>query len=371
MGNFHCIPSTCARVVWREYLSPVVRWRYPGEEWKEIEADYYQIDDQKPQFDYLERKRYKISAKAIVAERVPLNNDFPAVFNKGQIITVFVNNDWAAPIWGINLTTDESGDNINVDLTYTSASGGNLYGGYCKQRTVELVLSTRADRNRSVRIKKNPGSYIEPTIDLEIGLFDFQFIESREVKACLNELPQKCTFTAVLKGALVYEETRDVCPEVEQLPCRLSDVRKSIKIEKQAYLERVEVVDYFYKNYVGLLPLIEGEGAVFQDPIPDECLNIYNNLTTSIVPLFDNGLGTPTSAIQASYNFISQICSAPGCPPPQYNVICDCDELCPPNTCEKICGDYICCYDKNGISQKSTHIGDIPGFLPTNRKDAG
>ena len=57
MGNFHCIPSTCARVVWREYLSPVVRWRYPGEEWKEIEADDYQIDDQKPQFDYLERKQ--------------------------------------------------------------------------------------------------------------------------------------------------------------------------------------------------------------------------------------------------------------------------------------------------------------------------
>ncbi len=35
MGNFHCIPESCGRVVYREYLPPVVRWRYPGEKWQE------------------------------------------------------------------------------------------------------------------------------------------------------------------------------------------------------------------------------------------------------------------------------------------------------------------------------------------------
>jgi hypothetical protein len=42
MGNFHCVPSGCAEVVYQEYLPPVVRWRYPGEAWQEIVgADNY------------------------------------------------------------------------------------------------------------------------------------------------------------------------------------------------------------------------------------------------------------------------------------------------------------------------------------------
>ncbi len=44
MGLFHCIESSCARVEYQEYLPPVVRWRYPGEEWQEIEADDYSIE---------------------------------------------------------------------------------------------------------------------------------------------------------------------------------------------------------------------------------------------------------------------------------------------------------------------------------------
>ena len=48
MGNFHRISSSCARVVWREYLPPVVRWRYDfGEEWQEIEADDYATEKEK------------------------------------------------------------------------------------------------------------------------------------------------------------------------------------------------------------------------------------------------------------------------------------------------------------------------------------
>jgi hypothetical protein len=43
MGNWHCVPSSCAEVVYQEYLPPVVRWRYPGENWQEIEADDYSL----------------------------------------------------------------------------------------------------------------------------------------------------------------------------------------------------------------------------------------------------------------------------------------------------------------------------------------
>ena len=45
MGNFHCVTSNCARVVYREYLPPVVRWRYEGEDWNEVDGDDYTIDD--------------------------------------------------------------------------------------------------------------------------------------------------------------------------------------------------------------------------------------------------------------------------------------------------------------------------------------
>ena len=47
MGNWHCIPSSCATVSYCEYLSPVVRWRYPGEEWQEIEGDDYLVSQKK------------------------------------------------------------------------------------------------------------------------------------------------------------------------------------------------------------------------------------------------------------------------------------------------------------------------------------
>lgn len=44
MGNFHCISSGCGRVQFREYLPPVVRWRYEDEDWNEIEADDYKLE---------------------------------------------------------------------------------------------------------------------------------------------------------------------------------------------------------------------------------------------------------------------------------------------------------------------------------------
>jgi len=43
MGNFHCIPSGCAEVVYQEYEPPKVRWRYGVEPWQEIEGDDYSL----------------------------------------------------------------------------------------------------------------------------------------------------------------------------------------------------------------------------------------------------------------------------------------------------------------------------------------
>ncbi|MEO0011711.1 MAG: hypothetical protein RLZZ535_100 [Cyanobacteriota bacterium] len=38
MGNWHCVPSSCAEVVYQEYLPPTIRWRYGNEAWQEIQG---------------------------------------------------------------------------------------------------------------------------------------------------------------------------------------------------------------------------------------------------------------------------------------------------------------------------------------------
>lgn len=156
MGNFHCIPSSCARVVWREYLPPTIRWRYPGEDWQEIEGDDHSIDDQSPQFDYLERKQYKVFATARVLERVPpASSGLPAIYEKDQEIEVYLLGTYSAPIWGIELIAKPP--NAGLKLTYTTATGGNLLGGYCEQKTITPTLYTQVPNfgNTTVRLERS------------------------------------------------------------------------------------------------------------------------------------------------------------------------------------------------------------------------
>ena len=175
-------------------------------------------------------------------------------------------------------------------------------------------------------------------------------ITSIERKDGLPDNCGKCLFVVTKEGQTVYQETRAICPEVEKLPCRLNDERKEVKIEKFAYLERAEVVPYFYQNF-GL--------GVFQAKIPDECLCIYKNTLETIIPQF-YGFPTPTNTVQNVYGYITQICSAPGCPPPEYQVLCDCNdcENCPPDTCAVNCDGNICCYDNSGVSIKEIAVAD-------------
>lgn len=49
MGNFHCIPSSCAEVNYREYEASKIRWRYGNEPWQQIiGADDYSTKIIKP-----------------------------------------------------------------------------------------------------------------------------------------------------------------------------------------------------------------------------------------------------------------------------------------------------------------------------------
>jgi hypothetical protein len=52
--------------------------------------------------------------------------------------------------------------------------------------------------------------------------------------------------------------------------------------------------------------------------------------------------------------------SPPGCPPPLVKLECcpetGCPEECPPGTCAVLCGDHICCYNKNGKAVKAFYV---------------
>lgn len=138
----------------------------------------------------------------------------------------------------------------------------------------------------------------------------------------------------------------------------MSKEQKVIKIKKIPFLERVEVVNYGYDVRLGFA--IDGPKdygfLLVKDNIPDECLNIYKNNIASTIP---NNFFQIANTAENNYQLIAQICSAPDCLPPQYNVECDCDrncEECPPGTCPLSCDDRICCYDDYGKSIKEILI---------------
>ena len=331
MGNFHCIPSSCARVVWREYLPPVVRWRYENEDWQEIEADDYAIEQKQGQCRGIQyyvdiyRDRYRHGQ---LIERNALKRD--VVY--GEIEDAYIENT-------------QNDTHPNLTAVYSVVIGKDRYGRYNYRRSL-IDGDGRTGILKSVnihRVDKQPDN-------------------------CGD-----CIFTVYKNDEIVHEETRDVCSEVEKLPCRLSDISKEIKIDKFAYLERIEVIPWRYQNTLGLLPLAEGDYASYRAIIPDECLNIYKNLTVTIIPQ-GQSFGTPTNATQASYGFITQICSAPDCPPPEYTVICDCDNCreCPADTCAVACDGHVCCYDTTtGKAVNSIPLAEYCNDIGGGKNDGG
>ena len=333
MGNWHCIPSSCATVAYREYLPPMVRWRYPGEDWQAIEADDYALDQEVGKGDV----KYHAFG-TLININIQQAECRSLLYWRTGLAAIGTNIQSWMPVIG------------NQNKVGPLAKNGAIISLYpvTKSEYDSKILSDRSgiyflnDNGRCIAAGSQPLGY------------DFKLTDVLRQ----DKLPDtsNCIFKLYKQGLQIRTETRAVCPEVEKLPCRLSDVRQEVKIEKFAYLERAEVVPYFYQNYLGFLPVIPTETAgatVYQDAIPKECLCIYKNTLETIIPQF-SGYPTPANTVQSVYGYITQICSSPGCPPPEYQVLCDCNdcESCPPNTCAVDCDGNICCYDNTGKSVK-------------------
>ncbi len=298
MGNFHCIPEGCGRVVYREYLPSVVRWRYPGEQWQEIEGDDYSIDER------------------------------PAQCCGSWDITV----EYYVP--GCNRALDYSGTRtVRIPYGKYRRLEYQLDNPFVRTQIAVIYWDCRQNKEKSISVWSSTGkSSILPNCGDPTAIHDqpgstYQLVSAVRVDAG-QETCTECTFTVYKNQEVVHSEQRENCPQGEILPCRLSDEVKEIKIEKEAYLQRIEVRNESI-DVVSVSPL--DAPLIFTSQLPTDCLNIYKTATLA-PPILSEYV--PVPGVINPYQFIQQICSAPGCPPPEYQVICDCEcESCPDGTC--------------------------------------
>jgi hypothetical protein len=340
MGNWHCITSSCATVHYREYESGKIRWRYGIEPWKEIAGDDYSI---KVENSYTRDTNYKY------VYRYPNGVANNALTWSNDTVWVSGSNRFNG-IQSFRLKIIHKGrtfycPNNKYDTIVRDANGNIGTDPIISQRKAEFYVEV-VSQGITTTIYK--GS--------DVGQWAIGFVAVDGVP-----IPTVCNFKIFKKGVVVYTETRAVCPEVQKIPCKLSTTKKQIEIEKFPYLNRVEVVDYAYDVRLGLLIDIGNYGLLLvKSKIPSECLNIYNNDITSTIPTnFGNFANTPENL----YRLVGQICSAPGCPPPEYQVICDCNncESCPEGTCAVECEGQVCCYGFDGVSVKSIALENYCG----------
>ena len=331
MGNFHCVPSSCAKVVYREYLPPMIRWRYPNENWQEIEGDDYIIENEVGACPVL----YHAFGTFISKNLTRCNQVFywktkggvdgSTVESYQPVVTDY--NQWALPLKN-NRFFPVREINNNFYNNRTFVNGG-------------ISINYAAPEQACINNTGYSGGHSLNLVEV--------LREDGQPDNCGD-----CTFKIFKNNQLVFERITDAeigCPEVEKIPCRLSDEYKEITIDKLPYLERIEVVDYGYLEF--------GLNEYFY-PLPDECLNIYRNNITAAIPPFNR----LQSGFYVSHEYIAQICSSPKCPPPQYEVICDCNncESCPDNSCAVECDGHICCYDTStGVAIKQIAIEDYCG----------
>jgi len=315
MGNFHCIDSGCARVVYQVYEPPVICWRYGDEQWNEIRGDSYtveQIDDLSQNTGYvLVSREAEIRNGLFVKWKAEHTPGFGESYYNG------------ISSWRLRFNFDGA-TFYNGANRYTRYNSSDPYYGSPRQVSIWLEVID----GDGVLHEKFKGS-------------TFGYWGVRMTPFNPNERSPKCLFKIFQGDSVVYQELREDCPEVEELPCRLSETINEITINKIPYLQRIEVRDQSIDTiYVSPLnaPLIKTSS------LPDNCLNIYNTYTLA-PPILSEYVPIP-GAINP-YQFINQICSSEDCPPPKYEVICDCDcRACPPNSCASECGDRVCCNDE-------------------------
>jgi hypothetical protein len=327
MGSFYCIPSGCARIFLRQYRAGRLEYQYPGESVQTITPAYggqlgYTFELIPAQV-WQCPVRYRVTWQTYSFPSSANCND-PTLINYSYIA-------WG-PIYNVFLAVPFGNCGGSKQLWLASHGLAPLPGSPRSPTPINELIASNTVYGRFKDV---------------LGLTAIRV--DGQPDNCGT--PAQCIFRVFENGTILrFSRTALTCPTVQQFPCFLDEQTKSIIVSKFPYLERVEVVDYGYEQF-GL--------NLFRSDIPDNCLNVYLNGVTALIP----PPVLPVPYVAGNYRFIGQICSDEGCPPPNYQVICDCDcKDCPPNTCAVFCGDVVCCYDSEGKAVETIPINEYCGY---------
>lgn len=392
MSNSHCITSACATVNYRNYLVGKVRWRYGSQPWQEyIGGDNYSITPVHPtpaKYEWVYHMGLAVfAASAFTPSNVSLgcNNILNPVRRcvdetviSGGVDSRRYYSGFHAPIYKYRVSDYvESSERCVRNGSQALSIPCGLAKGY---RRIEIlchgssllysstpVWLTAWEGNKGAlataygSILQVPSGgeysvYYEPGTNRYVGVipssYGWQYFYFSPLSSVL---PTGYLFKVFKNGQEVYQQTSSTIPTVEVIPCSLSPDLKTFKVYKTPYLDRVDVVDKSINQIY--LPL-SNSPVIEVKPLPPECLNVYLTyiLAPGLIAEFIPSFG------YNPYQFITQICSSVGCPPPSYEVVCDdCCEKCPPGTCPIECGGQICCYNAAGISVQSIALNNYCG----------
>ncbi len=330
MSIFHCIPEGCGRVLYQKYVVDSIKLVYPNHGvWtfrgKNLRVKHEQVlrPGQNP-FCCTNVYDVEFTYKTVRTGHIPRTETYRNSNFVGDLDTSFGVNGFL-----VDNNTPRS-PAIN-SIFFRSTPCDKTTGAYRNYETTGVF-------------------YYEVTSDINIIKWDFKYTQDTCQYDC------RTTVTGIDENGepINWEKDYYRCPEVIKGDCRLEETINEVEIDKVPYLQRIEV-----RNHgVGYAPIAAPLYKRYE--IPSECLNIYNTDIWAAPIVLDTALAP---GALYPYLFVKQICSAPGCPPPEYNVICDCEcEKCPTNTCAVECGNNICCYDTStGISVKQIEINKYCG----------
>lgn len=319
MGSFHCVSSDCAQIRYQPYRKTgAIRYRYEGENWKTVEGSSYELQ----QFSSC-ATHHRINAKMNTVYKQSNGTLYPIGERYAQIYYF------------------ETGllDRYELRFGYFQAPKGT------GALQVRFFSDIYPEGSRWISLFQQAGDYWLPE-EFAQGNYTFTLRPHQysTVDAC-----NICKLIIKKEDSVVFSRSSLQCPEVEQEVDghKLSDRTEVIKVKKSAYLQQVEVTNQGIETY-------GSDGSLFDTyPLPEECLNIYKTFVDVSSTSNNSDLAAETSS---SYEFVAQICSRPGCPPPEYEVICNCSQECPSGTCAVFCGNHVCCHDPS----TGTAIEQIP-----------
>ena len=336
MGNFHCIPKGCGRVVYQKYIVDSIKLVYPNHGvWtfrgKQLQVKHEQVlrPGQNPfccanvydvQFTYKTTRRMS-DGRVLTRWETYTNHTF-----LGDLDTSFASNGFL-----VDNNTPRS-PSLN-SIFFRSTPCDKTTGAYRNYETTGVF-------------------WFEVTSDINIIKWDFKYTHN------LCQYDCQTTVTGIDENGepINWKKVYYRCPDIIKGDCRLEETINEIEVDKVPYLQRIEVRDHAIELATYPAPLLR------KSAIPSHCLNIYKTYTLAAPNLSEY---VPAPGVVNPYQFIQQICSDTGCPPPEYEVLCDCEcKSCPDDTCPVICHGVICCHEKTtGKAIKSIPIDQYCGEI--------